>query len=93
ALSSTRLGATASWTITGRSVGLITRRATNTGKFSVYVDGVYAATIDTKSSSSLYRQIQWTKTWSTSGRHTIKIRVAATSGRPTVAIDGLAYIG
>lgn len=93
ALSSTKLGATASWTITGRSAGLITRRATNTGKFSVYVDGVYAATIDTKSSSSLYRQIQWTKTWSTSGRHTIKIRVAATSGRPTVAIDGLAYIG
>jgi hypothetical protein len=72
---------------------LINKRTTTSGKFSVYVDGVYAATIDTRASSSLYRQVQWTRTWSTSTRHTIKIRVAGTSGRPTIALDGIAYVG
>lgn len=86
-------GASASWTVTTRSVALINRRATTSGKLYVYVDGVYAATVDTRASSTLYRQVQWTRTWSTSGRHTIKIKVVGTSGRPTIAIDGLAYIG
>jgi hypothetical protein len=86
-------GATASWTVTARSVALIDKRATTSGKYYVYVDGAYVATVDTKASSSLYRQIQWTRTWSTSSRHTIKIKVAGTSGRPTIALDGLAYIG
>ncbi|MCO5969125.1 N-acetylmuramoyl-L-alanine amidase [Actinoallomurus soli] len=86
-------GATASWTVTARSVALIDKRATTAGKYYVYVDGTYVATVDTKASSSLYRQIQWTRTWSSSSRHTIKIKVAGTSGRPTIALDGLAYIG
>lgn len=59
----------------------------------LYVDGTYAATVDTKAPSSLYRQIQWTRSWSSGSRHTIKIKVAGTSGRPTIALDGLAYIG
>ncbi|HZE29995.1 MAG TPA: N-acetylmuramoyl-L-alanine amidase [Actinoallomurus sp.] len=92
-LYSSAKGATASWTVTTRSVALINKRTTTSGKLYVYVDGAYAATIDTRTSSSLYRQVQWTRTWSTSTRHTIKIKVAGTSGRPTIAIDGLAYIG
>jgi hypothetical protein len=92
-LYSSAKGATASWTVTTRSVALINKRTTSSGKLYVYVDGVYVATVDTRASSSLYRQIQWTRTWSTSTRHTIKIKVAGTSGRPTIALDGLAYIG
>jgi hypothetical protein len=91
-LYSSATGATASWTVTARSVALITKRTTTSGKFSVYIDGVYAGTIDTRASSTLYRQIQWTRIWSTSARHTIKIRVAGTSGRPTITLDGLASI-
>jgi uncharacterized protein with LGFP repeats len=92
-LYSSAKGATASWTVTTRSVALINKRTTSSGRLYVYVDGVYAATVDTRASSSLYRQVQWTRTWSTSTRHTIKVKVAGTSGRPTIAIDGLAYIG
>ena len=91
-LYSSAKGATASWVVTTRSVALINKRTTTSGKLYVYVDGVYAATVDTRASSSLYRQVQWTRTWSTSTRHTIKVKVAATSGRPTIALDGLAYI-
>jgi hypothetical protein len=84
--------ATATYAFTGRSVGLIATRATNFGAFYVYLDGVKTAFVDTKGSSTAYRQILWTKTWSTSAKHTIKIVVAGTSGRPTVVTDGIAYI-
>jgi uncharacterized protein with LGFP repeats len=91
-LYSTAKGASASYTFTGRSVGLIAKRATNFGAFYVYVDGVKVATVDLKASASAYRQIVWTQSWSTSAKHTVKIVVAGTSGRPTVATDGMAYV-
>ncbi|WP_141579500.1 peptidoglycan recognition protein [Actinomadura sp. WMMA1423] len=85
-------GASASWTFTGRTAGLIFKRASNLGAVYVYVDGVKIGTLDTRASSTAYRQLMWTRTWSSSGRHTIKIVVAGTSGRPMVGIDGLVYL-
>jgi hypothetical protein len=85
-------GASASWTFTGRTAGLIFKRASNLGAVYIYVDGVRLGTLDTRASTTAYRQLMWTRTWGTSGRHTIKIVVAGTSGRPTVGIDGLVYL-
>ncbi|HEX6471316.1 MAG TPA: N-acetylmuramoyl-L-alanine amidase [Streptosporangiaceae bacterium] len=85
-------GATASYTFTGRAVGLIVRKAASAGAFTVYVDGVKTATVDARASSTVYRQIVWTKNWSGSAKHTVKIVVAATSGHPYVVTDGIAYI-
>ncbi|NDU71790.1 N-acetylmuramoyl-L-alanine amidase [Actinomadura sp. DSM 109109] len=85
-------GASASWTFTGRTAGLIFKRASYLGAVYVYVDGVKAGTLDTRASKTAYRQLMWTRTWSGSGRHTIKIVVAGTSGRPMVGIDGLVYL-
>lgn len=85
-------GASASWTFTGRTAGLIFKRASNLGAVYVYVDGAKVGTLDTRASATAYRQLMWTRTWSTSGKHTIKIVVAGTSGRPMVGIDGLAYL-
>ncbi|WP_396449006.1 hypothetical protein [Actinomadura sp.] len=91
-LYSSSKGASASWTFTCCTAGLIFKRASNLGAVYVYVDGKKIGTLDTKSSSTAYRQLQWTRTWSTSGKHTIKIVVAGTEGRPTVGIDGLVYL-
>ncbi|TDB87177.1 N-acetylmuramoyl-L-alanine amidase [Actinomadura sp. KC216] len=85
-------GASASWTFTGTSVGLVFTRAAKYGAVYIYSDGVKVATLDTRASSTAYRQLLWTRTWKTSAKHTIKIVVAGTSGRPTVAMDGLVYI-
>ena len=85
-------GAGASYTFTGRSAGLIVKRASNHGVMDVYVDGVKAATVDTRATSTLYRQIVWTKSWSTSAKHTVKLVVLGTSGRPYVVTDGLVYV-
>ncbi|MEV6058020.1 peptidoglycan recognition protein [Streptomyces sp. NPDC052107] len=85
-------GASLTWTFTGRSAAWVVSRASSSGQAYVYVDGVKVSTVDLKSSTTLYRQALWTKTWSSSAKHTIKIVVVGTSGRPTITTDGLIYI-
>ncbi|KUL31854.1 hypothetical protein ADL12_24555 [Streptomyces regalis] len=85
-------GASLSWTFTGRSAAWVVSRAAASGQAYVYVDGVKVSTVDLKSSTTLYRQAIWTKTWSSSAKHTVKIVMVGTSGRPTVTTDGLVYI-
>ncbi|CAL9587365.1 hypothetical protein SUDANB15_05133 [Streptomyces sp. enrichment culture] len=84
--------ASLSWTFTGRSVAWTVSRATTSGQAHIYVDGKKAATVDLKSSTTKYRDAIWTKTWSGSAKHTIKIVVAGTSGRPAVTTDGVVYL-
>jgi hypothetical protein len=79
------------WTITGRAASLIFDRSTRTGKADVYLDGTRVATVDTGASTTSYRQALWTKSFPT-GKHTISVVVLATSDRPTVISDGLAYL-
>ncbi|MFE1446585.1 peptidoglycan recognition protein family protein [Streptomyces olivaceoviridis] len=85
-------GAGLTWTFTGRSAAWVVSRASTSGQAYVYVDGTKAATVDLKSATTLYRQAIWTKSWSSSAKHTIKVVVVGTSGRPTVTTDGLVYI-
>lgn len=85
-------GASLSWTFTGRSASWVVSRASTSGQAYVYVDGVKVSTVDLKSSTTLYRQAIWTKTWSSSAKHTVEIVVVGTSGRPTITTDGLVYL-
>ncbi|MGW5246944.1 N-acetylmuramoyl-L-alanine amidase [Streptomyces sp. NPDC004129] len=85
-------GAALTWTFTGRSAAWVVSRATTSGQAYVYVDGTKTATVDLKSATTQYRQAVWTKTWSGSAKHTVKIVVVGTSGRPTVTTDGLVYL-
>lgn len=90
--SSSAKNASLSWTFTGKSVAWIVSRASSSGQAHVYVDGTKAATVDLKSATTKYRDAIWTKTWSTNAKHTIKIVVVGTSGRPTVTTDGIVYL-
>jgi uncharacterized protein with LGFP repeats len=85
-------GASLTWTFTGRSASWVVSRASGSGQAYVYVDGIKVTTVDLKSSTTLYGQAIWTKTWSSSAKHTVKIVVVGTSGRPTITTDGLVYI-
>ncbi|MFS0697305.1 N-acetylmuramoyl-L-alanine amidase [Streptomyces nitrosporeus] len=84
--------ASLTWTFTGRSASWVVSRAASSGQAYVYVDGVKAATVDLKSSKTAYRQAVWTKTWASSAKHTVKIVVVGTKGRPTLTTDGLVYL-
>ncbi|MFF1688462.1 MULTISPECIES: peptidoglycan recognition protein [unclassified Streptomyces] len=85
-------GASLTWTFTGSSASWVVSRAVGSGQAYVYVDGVKVSTVDLKSSTTQYRQAIWTKTWSSSATHKVKIVVVGTSGRPTVTTDGLVYV-
>ena len=70
---------------------LIGDKCSTCGAFKVYVDGVHKATIDTRASTTLVRQVLYASGSYTSVKaHTIKIVAVGTSGRPRVSIDGLA---
>ncbi|MEU6345188.1 N-acetylmuramoyl-L-alanine amidase [Streptomyces sp. NPDC046977] len=91
-LTSSSKNASLTWTFTGRSVGWVVSRASTSGQAYVYVDGKKTATVELKSSSTLYRQTIWSTAWSTSAKHTLKIVVVGTSGRPTITTDGITYV-
>ncbi|MEU2283410.1 peptidoglycan recognition protein [Streptomyces sp. NPDC013178] len=85
-------GASLTWTFTGRSAAWVVSRATTSGQAYVYVDGAKVATVDLRSATTAYRDAIWTKSWSTSAKHTVKIVVVGTTGRPTITTDGLVYL-
>ncbi|MET7457441.1 N-acetylmuramoyl-L-alanine amidase [Streptomyces sp. NPDC005574] len=91
-LSSSTKNASLSWTFTGRSVAWIVSRASTSGQANIYIDGTKTTTVDLKTTTTAYRNALWTKSWSSAGKHTIKIVVTATTGRPTVTTDGIAYL-
>ncbi|MER5215450.1 N-acetylmuramoyl-L-alanine amidase [Streptomyces sp. NPDC002838] len=84
--------ASLAWTFTGKSAAWVVSRAATSGQAHIYVDGVKTATVDLKSATTKYRDAIWTKTWTTSAKHTVKIVVAGTSGRPAITTDGLVYL-
>ncbi|MEU6350029.1 N-acetylmuramoyl-L-alanine amidase [Streptomyces sp. NPDC047072] len=91
--SSSSKGASLTWTFTGKSAAWVVSRATGSGQAYVYVDGTKVATVDLRvSGATTYRQAIWTKSWSSSAQHKVKIVVVGTSGRPTITTDGLVYI-
>ncbi|KOX19464.1 MULTISPECIES: peptidoglycan recognition protein [unclassified Streptomyces] len=91
-LTSSSANASLTWTFTGRSAAWTVSRASTSGQAHIYVDGVKAATVDLKSSTAKYRDAIWTKTWATSAKHTVKVVVAGTAGRPALTTDGLVYL-
>ncbi|PZG84904.1 N-acetylmuramoyl-L-alanine amidase, partial [Streptomyces sp. NTH33] len=91
-LTSSAKNASLTWTFTGRSVAWLVSRAATSGQAHIYVDGTKTATVDLKSATTRYRDAIWTKTWSTSAKHTIKVVVVGTSGRPAVTTDGIVYL-
>jgi hypothetical protein len=83
----TAKSATATLTFDGRSVAWVTPRGTKFGKAKVLIDGVVVATVDLRATSTQSRRIVFARSWASSGRHTIRIKVLGTSGRPRVNLD------
>ncbi|MFJ1655482.1 N-acetylmuramoyl-L-alanine amidase [Streptomyces sp. NPDC088337] len=84
--------ASLTWAFTGRSVAWLVSRASTSGQADIYIDGTKAARVDLQSATTKYRDAIWTKTWPTSAKHTIKIVVVGTAGRPAVTTDGIVYL-
>ncbi|GIE93095.1 N-acetylmuramoyl-L-alanine amidase [Paractinoplanes rishiriensis] len=92
ALGATSAGASASWTFTGRSAALAVGRGALSGRVRIWVDGADQGVVDLGSPKTIYRQAIWSRWWSQSGEHTVRVEVEGTPGRPGVVLDGLVYL-
>jgi subtilisin family serine protease len=90
--SSTTTGSTAKFTFIGSRIALVAPRGATLGRANIYIDGLFAATVDLYSASTLSRRVIYTKAWGTAGTHTISLRVAGTSGRPRFSVDALVVV-
>jgi hypothetical protein len=80
-------GRSVSYTFTGRGIAFVSARGPTRGSAKVYIDGTLAATVSLYRSTTMYRYVAFQRAWSSSGKHTIKIVVAGTSGHPRVDMD------
>jgi hypothetical protein len=88
--SSSTKGSTVSYTFTGKSIAWIGAKGSSRGKAAIYINGVYKATVDLYSSTTLKQRLVWSANYSTSATRTLTIKVLGTSGRPRVDVDGFA---
>jgi subtilisin family serine protease len=89
---SSTTGATVRYRFTGVGVAVVAPTSPTRGKARVYVDGVYRATIDLRTSTLQHRRVVYARTFSTSGTHTIELRVLGTAGRPMVSLDAFVVL-
>jgi uncharacterized protein with LGFP repeats len=92
ALRSTSADSSLTWSFTGRSAALAVSRTAVSGRVRVFVDDEPAGVIDLRSPETLHRRSVWTRSWSDSEPHTVRIEVEGTAGRPGVIADGLVYL-
>ncbi|GAA2721776.1 hypothetical protein [Cellulomonas aerilata] len=83
ALRSNRGGASMSHSFTGSSVAWIASLEASGGRADVYVDGVKEATVDLASPTTVNRSAVFTRSWDTSGTHTVKVVVVGWTGNVT----------
>ena len=80
--------ASATYTFDGASVAWAGPVGPTRGKARVILDGRLVATVDTYRATFKARDVLWAAALK-DGRHTLRIQVLGTAGRPTVAVDGL----
>ncbi|GGM98391.1 hypothetical protein FHR83_000336 [Actinoplanes campanulatus] len=85
-------GSSLTWRFTGSSVALLAARTAMSGRVRVYLDGAFQGVVDLRSGEPQYRRSVWTRTWRSSGTHTVRVRAEGTTGRPSVVLDGLVYL-
>ncbi len=92
ARSTRTVGGIARFTFTGSSFAWVSARSPVRGAAGVYIDGVFAANVDTYRTSSAARLLVFSRTWSSSAQRTVEIRVAGTPGHPRVDLDAFVVL-
>jgi hypothetical protein len=85
-------GASASRTFTGRGVAVVAPRGPKHGRAEIWLDGARVATVDTYAAVTAFRRIVFSRSWSVSAVHQIRVVVVGTAGRPRVDLDALLVI-
>jgi hypothetical protein len=72
----TSTGARVTFSTTTRDIAWVTTRTSTSGSAQVWIDGVFAATVNLHASSTTYRQLVFARHFTTLGSHTIELRPA-----------------
>ncbi|GIF17921.1 hypothetical protein BJ973_009115 [Actinoplanes tereljensis] len=88
ALGGIAAGSAATWTFTGSSAAIAVSRAAQSGQIRIFVDDADQGVVDLRSPQTVYRQAVWSRSWPTSGSHTVRVEVE----RPGVVLDGLVVL-
>jgi hypothetical protein len=83
----TTAGASATLRFTGTKVVWYGPTGPTRGKAKVIVDGKLVRTVDLGTKRFSSRVALFSKSWTTAGKHTVRIEVVGTPGRKLVAID------
>lgn len=84
---STAKGASATYKFSGSAISWVGYLGPTRGKASVYIDGVFKATIDEYSAAYSARAVVFAYNWSSNGTHTIRIVNQGTAGHSRVDVD------
>jgi hypothetical protein len=90
--STTDVGATASFVVTGRSIAWVATRSRTGGMARVEVDGKVVGTVDLHLRHRQPQSIVWRKSWATSETHRVTIRVIDSKRDGRVNVDALVAI-
>ena len=80
-------GAWTEFRFVGRAVTWYGQKGVGAGAAKIYVDGAYVKTVDAGSSTFAASTPLFSKAWTGSGTHVLKIQVVGTAGRPSVVVD------
>jgi hypothetical protein len=89
---STKAGATATFAFSGSKVVWYGPVGPTRGKARILVDGTYLETVNLYARDFTARKAVFSKSWASSGGHTLTIQVLGTAGHPYVAIDGFTVV-
>ena len=92
AKSSRTKGATVTYSFVGSAFAWISAKSPVRGSAQVYMDGKHIGTVSTYSTTSTAREMVYTQSWSTIGRHTFKLIVSGTPGHPRVDVDAFVVL-
>jgi hypothetical protein len=78
---------------TGTQIWVVGDRGPTLGQFRVRIDGgAWSRYADTRAATGKVRRLLWSSRVLRDKQHTVQIQVRGTSGRPTVSIDGVAFL-
>lgn len=80
-------GAWVEFRFIGRAVTWYGQKGLGAGAAKVYVDGRYVGTVNAYSTTFHPSTPLFSKSWTTSGTHTLRIVVVGTAGHPSVIVD------
>ena len=86
------IGASATFTFTGFSVGWVSQLGSRQGTASVYIDGTLVRVVNLRATTSSTRRLVFSKVWSKRGAHTLRIVVLGAAGGARIDADAFAVL-